>query len=64
VEAARYVLNRVAKRLVSELSLSPVTDDFVVYGFDDRFDTGLYEDIRFAAPPAAVRSLEAKGLLE
>jgi hypothetical protein len=62
-EPQRYVLNRVAARVGAEHPLRAVTDDFVVYAFDEDFGEDLVANIRFSASPDAVRRLEAKGLL-
>lgn len=63
VEFARHVLRLAARRLAAESLVHPVTDDFVVYGFDDRFDEGLVEDIQFSGSPQALAILTRKGLL-
>jgi hypothetical protein len=62
-EPQRYVLNRVAARVATEHPLRAVTDDFVVYAFDEDFGEDLVANIRFSASRDAVRRLEAKGLL-
>jgi hypothetical protein len=63
VEPGRHVLKLIARRLGAEPPISPVTPDFVAYAFDDRFDEGLVEDIRFSGSPDALALLERKGLL-
>jgi hypothetical protein len=62
-EAARHVLKLAARRLAVDPPIRPTTDDFVVYAFDDRFDEGLVEDIRFSGSPQALAILTSKGLL-
>jgi hypothetical protein len=58
----RYVLNRVAQRLGSGTMPFEVTDDFVVYDYDED-DVACEENIRFSAGPEALAELERNGLI-
>jgi hypothetical protein len=62
-EPQHHVLNRVAARAAAEHPLRAVTDDFVVYAFDEDFGDNLVANIRFSASPDALKRLEAKGRL-
>jgi uncharacterized membrane-anchored protein len=58
----QHVLNRVAQRLGSGTLPFEVTDDFVVYAWDQ--DDEVCEDnIRFSAGPEALTELARKGLI-
>lgn len=63
LEPGRWVLNRVARELSYEPKPFETTSDFVAYPLDGQLSDRLLESVRFAAPPAAVAELEAKGLL-
>jgi hypothetical protein len=56
----QYVLNRVAQRLDSGTMPFEVTDDFIVYAWDQD-DEALEASIRFSARPEALAELERKG---
>jgi len=58
----QYVLNRVAQRLGSGTMPFEVTDDFIVYAWDQD-DEALEANIRFSARPEALAELERKGLI-
>jgi hypothetical protein len=59
----RYLLNRIARRLAERPPPWRVTDDFVVFCFDEGFGDELLENLRFSASAEAAARLTDRGLL-
>jgi hypothetical protein len=58
----RWIFNRIARAVAVRRPLAPVTDDFVVFAFDDGFGRELLENLRFSGG-TAVALLEERSLL-
>lgn len=61
--ANRVVLSAVGRALTERPPLSPVTDDFLVYAFDEDYGEDLLVNLHAAAPERVARLLRARGLL-
>ncbi len=61
--ANRVVLAAVARVLTERPPLSPVTDDFLAYAFEEDFGEDLLESLRAAAPERVARLLRERRLL-
>ena len=58
-----FVLRRVTVALAQDPGVSPRTDDFVVFLFDEDFGPELRRNIELGASPGALAQLVGKGLL-
>lgn len=59
----RLVLREVARQLTQAPPISPVTDDFVAFLFEEGFNEELIDSLEASATPSAAAALRAKGLL-